>query len=76
MTPEPDPPEEQSVEPPEVAEEPALFQHPQWMVGIVLIFAAVALFAGLFGDPVWLLIGSPFIVTLAIYIWARFVHRR
>ena len=53
-----------------------LFQHPQWMLGVVLIFALAALYAGIFGDPVWLLIGSPFIVTLAIYVWARFVNRR
>jgi hypothetical protein len=47
-----------------------LFQHPQWMVGVVLIFAVVAMVAG-FDNPVWLLIGSPFILALVIYLWAR-----
>jgi len=56
-------------DPPEL-EAPSLFQHPQWMVGIVLIFAVVAVVAGL-DDPIWLLIGSPFIVVLAIALWIR-----
>ncbi len=41
------------------------------MVGVVLIFAVVAAIAGL-DNPVWLLIGSPFILVLAIYAWVRF----
>jgi hypothetical protein len=48
-----------------------LFQHPQWMLGVVLIFAVTAIFAGL-DNPVWWLIGSPFILVLAIYVWVRF----
>ncbi len=48
-----------------------LFPHPEWMVGVVLIFAVVAVIAGL-DKPVWLLIGSPFILVLAIYAWVRF----
>ena len=52
-------------------DERPLFQHPEWMVGVVLIFAVVAVIAGL-DKPVWLLIGSPFILVLAIYAWVRF----
>ena len=48
-----------------------LFPHPEWMVGVVLIFAVIAVIAGL-DNPVWLLIGSPFILVLAIYAWVRF----
>ena len=48
-----------------------LFQHPEWMVGVVLIFAVVAVIAGL-DNPVWWLIGSPCILVLAIYTWVRF----
>lgn len=55
---------------PEPDERP-LFQHPEWMVGVVLIFAVAAVIAGL-DNPVWLLIGSPFILVLAIYAWVRF----
>ncbi len=56
-------------QPPE-APEPALFKHPQWMVGIVMILGVTAIVAGL-SDPVWWLIGSPFILVLAILIWIR-----
>lgn len=73
MTPAPEEPREPPEEIPEVR---PTFQHPQWMLGIVLIFALITLYAGILGDPVWLLIGSPFIVTLAIYLWARFFNRR
>ncbi len=55
---------------PEPDERP-LFQHPEWMLGVVLIFATIAVIAGL-DNPVWLLIGSPFILVLAIYAWVRF----
>ena len=55
---------------PEPNERP-LFQHPEWMVGVVLIFAVAALIAGL-DNPIWLLIGSPCILVLAIYTWVRF----
>jgi hypothetical protein len=54
--------------------EPPMFPHQQWMVGVVLIFAVLFIVAGL-GDPVWLLIGSPFILTLAVYIWVRLAAR-
>jgi len=52
-------------------EERPLFQHPEWMVGVVLIFAVAAVVAGL-GDPIWFLIGSPFILVFVIYTWVRF----
>jgi len=55
---------------PETDERP-LFHHPDWMVGVVLIFAVAAVIAGL-DNPIWLLIGSPFILTFAIYAWVRF----
>ena len=55
---------------PEPDERP-LFQHPDWMVGVVLIFAVAAVFAGL-DNPIWLLVGSPFILVFALYTWVRF----
>jgi hypothetical protein len=63
------PEESEGVGRPSAPERP-LFQHPQWMVGVVLIFAVVAVVAG-FDNPIWLLIGSPFILALVIYLWAR-----
>jgi len=55
-------------------EGPPMFPHPQWMVGVVLIFAVLFIVAGL-GDPVWLLIGSPCILVLGVYIWVRLATR-
>jgi hypothetical protein len=54
---------------------PSPFQHPQWMVGVVLIFAVVAIVAGM-RDPIWFLIGSPCIIVLLVYVWVRLVVRR
>ena len=50
------------------------FPHPQWMVGVVLIFAVLFIVAGL-GDPIWLLIGSPCILVLIVYVWVRLAAR-
>jgi 4-hydroxybenzoate polyprenyltransferase len=44
------------------------------MVGIVLIFAVLAILAG-FSDPVWFLLGLPCILALVLYIWARIKTR-
>ncbi|NIM01692.1 MAG: hypothetical protein GTN89_12855 [Acidobacteria bacterium] len=48
-----------------------MFQHPPWMVGVVLIFAMISVVAGL-DNPIWWLVGSPFIVVFVIYAWVRF----
>jgi hypothetical protein len=48
-----------------------LFQHPDWMVGVVLIFAVAAVIAGL-SNPIWWLIGSPVILVFVLYTWVRF----
>jgi hypothetical protein len=47
-----------------------VFQHPQWMVGIVVILGLAALWAG-FYNPFWWLIGFPCILTLLIYLFVR-----
>lgn len=61
--------------PPNANEERPVFRHPQWMVGVVLIFAVIALVAGV-EKPVFLLIGFPCILVLVIYVWVRFVRLR
>lgn len=48
-----------------------IFLHPPWTVGVVLVFAVVALLLGLGGNPIWLLIGSPFILVLVLWLWVR-----
>jgi hypothetical protein len=45
------------------------------MAGIVLVFAFAAIVAGI-GNPVWLLIGSPFILALVLYIGVRLFSRQ
>ena len=44
------------------------------MVGVVLIFAVLFIAGGL-GNPLWLLIGSPFILVLVVYIWVKLASR-
>ncbi len=51
-----------------------LFPHPPWTVGIVLVFALLAILAGL-NDPTWLLLGAPFILVLALFIYVRIKGR-
>ncbi len=68
----PDAPHDPSTEAPTPAGagERPLFQHPQWMLGVVLIFAVVAIVAGL-SNPVWFIIGAPCILVLIVYVWVR-----
>jgi hypothetical protein len=83
--PQPEPDEAQSaalpasagLEDPEIAADlPArpAFPHPQWMVGVVLIFAVLFIAGGL-GNPLWLLVGSPFILVLVVYVWVKLASR-
>jgi hypothetical protein len=51
-----------------------LFAHQPWMVGLVLIFGVLAILAGL-SDPIWLLLGAPCILALALYIYVQIVKR-
>ncbi|HJO02457.1 MAG TPA: hypothetical protein QGG47_00630 [Acidobacteriota bacterium] len=53
---------------------PPTFQHPPWTVGVVLVFAVVALLFGILVRPIWLLVGSPFILTLFVWIGVRFTQ--
>jgi hypothetical protein len=58
---------------PDVNKRP-LFPHPPWTVGIVLIFAVLAILAG-FSDPIWLLLGLPCILVLALFLYVRMATR-
>lgn len=75
----PEPPELDAAHGPEPdargsLERPA-FAHPEWTVGLVLVIAMVMLLLGIVGHPIWLLIGSPFILTLAVWVAVRLVQR-
>ena len=52
-----------------------LFLHPQWMIGIVVIFAMIAFIAGL-DNPIWWLVGSPFFLVFVLLIWVRLRLRK
>ena len=51
-----------------------LFPHPPWMVGVVLIFAVLAILAGI-SDPIWLLLGAPCIIVLGLFLYVRIAER-
>jgi uncharacterized protein (DUF983 family) len=50
------------------------FAHQPWMVGMILIFAVLAIIAGL-SDPMWFLLGLPCILVLVLYIYVRIKSR-
>ena len=58
----------------EDSNERPMFAHPPWTVGIVLVFAVLAIIAGL-SDPIWILLGLPCILVLVLYIYVRIVKR-
>ena len=59
-----------------MTDERPLFQHPSWMVGVMLILGVLSLVVGLTLDPFWLVMGSPAILTLFVYIGVRVVIRQ
>lgn len=59
-----------------MSDERPVFQHPPWMVGIMLILGVMSLVVGLTVDPFWLVMGSPAILTLFVYIGVRIVLQR
>jgi len=56
------------------ADERPIFAHQPWMVGMVLIFAVLAIIAGL-SDPIWFLLGLPCILVLVLYIYVGIKSR-
>ena len=58
---------------PTMPDERPMFLHPPWMVGIMLILGVLSLVVGLTLDPFWLVMGSPAILTLAVYVGVRIV---
>lgn len=58
-----------------MSDERPVFLHPPWMVGIMLILGVLSLAVGLTADPFWLVMGSPAILTLVVYVGVRIVLR-
>jgi hypothetical protein len=52
-----------------------VFPHPPWAVGMALVIAVPFLVLGLVGHWVWLLLGSPFILVLFVWVSVRLVER-
>ena len=49
---------------------------PTFIIGIMLILGVLSLVIGLTIDPFWLVMGSPAILTLVVYIGVRLTIRR
>ena len=60
---------------PDVSEDagspPSPFPHPPWTVGVVLILGAVSLLFGLLVRPIFLAVGSPFIIALFLWLYVK-----
>lgn len=60
----------------DVTELPSPFPHPPWTVGLVLVAGVITLLFGVLVNPIWLLVGSPFVVVLVLWLYVRlFVGR-
>lgn len=55
---------------------PSPFPHPPWTVGVVLVLGVVSLLFGILVRPIFLLVGSPFILVLLLWIYVRLFARR
>ncbi len=54
---------------------PSPFPHPPWTVGLVLVGGVITLLFGILVSPVWLLVGSPFVITLLLWLYIRLFVR-
>ncbi len=55
--------------------EPSPFPHPPWTVGLVLVGGVITLLFGILVSPIWLLVGSPFVITLLLWLYVRLIVR-
>ena len=54
---------------------PNSFQHPPWTVGLVLVAGVITLLFGILVNPIWLIVGSPFVIVLVLWLYIRLVVR-
>ncbi len=54
---------------------PSPFPHPPWTVGVVLILGLVSLLFGILVRPIFLAVGSPFIIVLLLWLYVKLFMR-
>ena len=54
---------------------PSPFPHPPWTVGLVLVAGGITLLFGILVSPIWLLVGSPFVLALFLWLYIRLFVR-
>ena len=54
---------------------PSPFPHPPWTVGLVLVGGGITLLFGILVSPIWLLVGSPFVIALFLWLYIRLFVR-
>lgn len=51
------------------------FPHPPWTVGLVLVAGGITLLFGVLVSPIWLVVGSPFLLALVLWLYVRLFAR-
>jgi len=59
----------------ELDTEPSPFPHPRWTVNLVLVAGGITLLFGLLVNPIWLVVGSPFVLALALWLYIKLFGR-
>ena len=54
---------------------PSPFPHPPWTVGLVLVGGLITLMFGVLVSPIWLGVGAPFLIVLALWLYIKLVVR-
>lgn len=54
---------------------PSPFPHPPWTVGLVLVAGGITLLFGILVNPIWLLVGSPFVLAFFLWLYVRLFVR-
>lgn len=63
------------IEPDQDGSAASAFPHPPWTVGLVLVAGVITLLFGVLVSPVWLLVGSPFVIALVLWLYVRIFIR-
>lgn len=54
---------------------PSPFPHPPWTVSLILVAGVITLLFGILVNPIWLVVGSPFVIVLGLWLYIRIVVR-
>ena len=54
---------------------PNSFPHPPRTGGLVLVAGVITLLFGILVNPIWLIVGSPFVIVLLLWLYIRLVVR-